>query len=208
MLIEQGAAIPSMIFDDKLEVPRFETTTPYTRSPLEVRNRLPELSHFVVCIGGEHGLARATISQFLITCGLAPLQVIHQTSFIDQSARIGVGLQMMPSTTIHKFTHISDFVIVNTAATVDHDCHLGLGVQVMGSAAIAGGVTIGDYSTIGTNATVLPDLRIGEGSYIGAGSVVTKDIPENVVAYGSPARVIREISHTVRTECFDAFVSE
>lgn len=54
-------------------------------------------------------------------------------------------------------------------------------------------VTIGSGAWIGANVTVLPDVTIGENSVIGAGSVVTKDIPANVIAYGSPCRVAREI---------------
>lgn len=46
---------------------------------------------------------------------------------------------------------------------------------------------------IGANVTILPGVTIGENSVIGAGSVVTKDIPANVIAYGSPCRVAREI---------------
>jgi galactoside O-acetyltransferase len=40
---------------------------------------------------------------------------------------------------------------------------------------------------------VLPKVSIGENSVVGAGSVVLKDIPANVVAFGSPAKVVREI---------------
>ncbi|MBQ4120859.1 MAG: sugar O-acetyltransferase [Clostridia bacterium] len=55
-------------------------------------------------------------------------------------------------------------------------------------------VTIGKNCWIGAGAIIMPGVTIGDNSVIGAGSVVTKDIPANVVAYGSPARVIREIS--------------
>ena len=44
-------------------------------------------------------------------------------------------------------------------------------------------------ASIGANATILPGLRIGKGAMVGAGSVVTKDIPAGVLAYGNPARV-------------------
>lgn len=55
-------------------------------------------------------------------------------------------------------------------------------------------VTIGDNVWIGGNVIVLPGITIGENSVIGAGSVVTKDIPANVVAVGNPCKVLREIS--------------
>lgn len=55
-------------------------------------------------------------------------------------------------------------------------------------------VTIGQNVWIGGNATILPGVSIGDNSIIGAGSVVTKDIPANVIACGNPCKVIRSIS--------------
>ncbi len=55
-------------------------------------------------------------------------------------------------------------------------------------------VAIRDNVWIGAGALILPGITIGENSVIGAGSVVTKDVPANVVAVGNPCRVLREIS--------------
>ncbi len=54
-------------------------------------------------------------------------------------------------------------------------------------------IKIGDTCWIGSNVIVLPGVTIGDNSVIGAGSVVTKDIPANVVAAGNPCRVLRQI---------------
>lgn len=54
-------------------------------------------------------------------------------------------------------------------------------------------VHIGKNVWIASNVTILPGVQIGDNSVIGAGAVVTKDIPANVLAVGSPARVLREI---------------
>lgn len=57
---------------------------------------------------------------------------------------------------------------------------------------------------IGSNAVVLPGVRIGYGSVIGAGSVVSRDIPPMTVALGTPCRVVRAITDedlTTRTAC-------
>ena len=55
-------------------------------------------------------------------------------------------------------------------------------------------VTIKDHVWIGSNVTIMPGVTIGENSVIGAGSVVTKDIPANVVAAGVPCKVMRPIT--------------
>ena len=54
-------------------------------------------------------------------------------------------------------------------------------------------ITIGDNVWIGGNVVVLPGVTIGNNSVIGAGSVVTKDIPAGVIAYGNPCKVIRDV---------------
>ena len=56
-----------------------------------------------------------------------------------------------------------------------------------------GGATVKRFARIGANCTILPGVTIGENTLIGAGSVVTRDIPDNMVAAGSPARVIKRI---------------
>src|SRR5699024_300196 len=55
-------------------------------------------------------------------------------------------------------------------------------------------VTIGDNVWIGGNTVILPGVHIGSNTVIGAGSVVTKDIPDWVVAAGNPCRVIKKIT--------------
>ncbi len=59
-------------------------------------------------------------------------------------------------------------------------------------------ITIGDNVWIGGNTVILPGVRIGDNAVIGAGSVVTEDIPDNVIAAGNPCRIIREITDADR----------
>ena len=60
------------------------------------------------------------------------------------------------------------------------------------------GITIGDNVWIGGNVCILPGISIGNNAVIGAGSVVTRNIPDNVIAVGNPCTVIREISEEDR----------
>lgn len=52
---------------------------------------------------------------------------------------------------------------------------------------------IGNYVTVGAAANILPGVNIGENAVVGAGSVVTKDVPENKVVMGVPARIVRDV---------------
>lgn len=70
--------------------------------------------------------------------------------------------------------------------TVNHDLHDKMIV-------ICKPVHIKKNAWIGANATILPGVTIGENSVVGAASVVTKDVPDNVVVVGNPAKVIKKI---------------
>lgn len=64
------------------------------------------------------------------------------------------------------------------------------------------GITIGDNVWVGGNSVILPGVHIGSNSVIAAGSVVTKDVPEWVVAGGNPCRIIRKITEDDRNYYF------
>lgn len=76
-----------------------------------------------------------------------------------------------------------------TIATVGHPIHPGMREYMY-----CDPVNIKDNVWVGGGSTICPGVTIGENSVIGAGSVVTKDIPANVVAAGNPCKVIREIN--------------
>ncbi len=61
-------------------------------------------------------------------------------------------------------------------------------------------ITIGNSVWIGANVVILPGVSIGDNTVIGAGSVVTRDIPANVIAVGNPCKVLREISERDRVK--------
>ncbi|MHB0880823.1 sugar O-acetyltransferase [Paenibacillus sp. SEL1] len=65
---------------------------------------------------------------------------------------------------------------------------------------IAFPITVGNNVWIGGNVSVLPGVTIGDNSIIGAGSVVTKDIPSGVIAAGNPCKVIRKITEDDKTK--------
>lgn len=187
----------SVIFDAQLDELAFSTKTQFINKVDHLKELIGSLSHFVVCIGGEHGRARCETAETLMKLGLEPFSAIDYNTHLDVTCEIGRGSQIMPGVTVYKFTKIGDYCIINTNASVDHECVVGDGVHIMGSAAVAGRVCIGKFATIGTNATVLPDISLGEGCFVGAGTVVTRDVKPYEVVTGIPARKLRDIAPKV-----------
>ena len=68
----------------------------------------------------------------------------------------------------------------------------GIEKPILHSSVVFAPVIVGDDSDIGVNATILPGVTIGRGVQVGAGAVVTHDLPDYCVAVGVPARVIRD----------------
>ena len=82
--------------------------------------------------------------------------------------------------------------IVNTGAAIDHECVLEDYVHVSPHATLCGNVHVGEGTWIGAGSVINPGVRIGKWTIIGSGSVVCKDIPDGVVAYGSPCRIMKK----------------
>lgn len=119
------------------------------------------------------------------------VEAIHATAWVDPTARIGHGTVICAGAVVQPDSEIGRHSIVNTGATVDHDCRVADFVHVCPGANIGGGVTIGDGAWIGIGSVVIQGVRIGSNVMVGAGATVLRDIPDNAVVVGSPARIVR-----------------
>ncbi len=144
---------------------------------------------FVVAIGS---LGDSSIRRRMFEMGVAhdlkPFTVIHPRSICSAQATIGAGSQVMPGSIINVGAEIGRNVIVNTGVIVEHDCRVGDHVHIASGAVLAGGVTVGHDAHIGCGATVRETVSIGDRAIIGAGSVVNKDVPQDTLVMGVPAK--------------------
>lgn len=136
---------------------------------------------------------RKKLYEKAVDIGFWPINIISNNAVISPSARLGNGICVMAGAVINVNTIIGNDCIINTNCSLDHDCVVGAHCHIAPGTAVSGTVHIGDAVQLGTGTSVIDGITIDSGSFIGAGSAVVKNIPENVLAYGVPARVIKSI---------------
>lgn len=146
----------------------------------------------IIAVGDNE--IRATHFEKLRSMGLELVKAIHPTASIALSVKIGVGVTVAIGAIISTGARIGDNVIINTGAIIDHEDEIEDHVHVGPGCSLAGRVIIKRGAFIGIGSVVKEYLTIGENTIIGAGSVVLDDIPNNVVAVGAPAKVIKNRS--------------
>lgn len=120
------------------------------------------------------------------------VSAIHPSAQISPNVTIGAGTVIMAGVVVNTGCKIGDFCILNTCSSLDHDSTMGAFSSLAPRAVTGGRVEIGAFSAIAIGAVVSHATKIGEHTVIGAGATVVKSIPELVVAYGTPARIMRK----------------
>jgi UDP-3-O-[3-hydroxymyristoyl] glucosamine N-acyltransferase len=152
---------------------------------------------------------------------LRPYNNIHYSAIIDPTARIGksgfgwardvdkklIEVKHAGNVIIEADVEIGEFCTVHRAvkgstvigegSKIDAHCHCAHGViigkynTIADNSTIEGSCIIGDYNEIGSNVTIIRKVKVGNNCLIGSNSTVTKDVPDNAVVAGSPARILR-----------------
>jgi len=144
----------------------------------------------VIAIGDNSARRRIADSY-----ALSWITVIHPRALLDSTVRVGEGTMVLANAIVQVDSRIGRHVIINHAATVDHDCTIEDFVHLAPGVHLAGNVTVRKGVLMGIGAVALPGVEIGEETIVGAGAVVTHDLPARVVAVGVPARIIAARAH-------------
>jgi len=134
---------------------------------------------------------------------------------IGDSTKIGAFVEVQKNAYIGNNCKISSHTFICEGVTIEDDVFIGHGVMFINDTyprATANGAlqTEADWkveptvikrgASIGSNCTILSHVTIGENAIVGAGSVVTKDIPADTIVAGNPARIIRRIDDDAKSE--------
>jgi sugar O-acyltransferase (sialic acid O-acetyltransferase NeuD family) len=120
------------------------------------------------------------------------VNAIHPSVIIGNNVRMGYGVLAMAGVIFNPGATIEEFSFFATGAQIEHDCTIGKFASVSAGSVLGGHVSIKSFAAVTLGVTILDRLSIGYNSVVGSGSLVTKDIPDNVLAYGNPAKVIRK----------------
>lgn len=118
--------------------------------------------------------------------------LVHPTVPRFDRVVVGEGTQIHAGSILTVDIEIGAFVILNRHVDVSHDCRLADWVTLAPAVTLAGGVIVHEGADLGARATCIPGVRVGAWSVIGAGAVVTRDVPEGITAVGVPARALAE----------------
>ena len=116
--------------------------------------------------------------------------VIGRGSLVENDTTIGAGTTIQAHAYITAYSVLEEHVFVAPCVVTTNDNWMGRTEQRFANVK---GPTIRRGARIGGGAILCPGIEIGEEAFVGAGAVVTKDVPARVVVVGSPARVLREV---------------
>ncbi len=172
-----------------------------SRLGLQILGQEQDLASLIesgVCVGGIVAIGdnytRSVVSQRI--AGIAPsfqfINAIHPAATLARGVRLGAGVMVAAGVVINPGVEIGNGCLINTRASIDHHVRFGDYASIGPGVTLGGRVSLGELSYVGIGASVRHGISIGDRSVVGGGSMVTSDIPEQVVAYGVPAKVVRD----------------
>lgn len=136
---------------------------------------------------------RIKLYNILSEIGYVIPSIIDSSAKVSKYSKIEQGVFIGKQSLVNAGSLIQKGAIINSGTIIEHDCQVGAFTHIAPGAVLGGEVTVGDNSHIGSNVTIRQQVNIGSNSIIGMGSVVLKNIEDNIMAYGNPCREVKKL---------------
>lgn len=146
-------------------------------------------THVVAGIGAPQA-RRRVVNRLKAATHTRFASLVHPEVEPGQRVRIGAGVVVFAGSRLTTDIEIGDHVALNLGVLVSHDCRIRDFVTVGPKANLCGNVRIGEGTDVGSGSVVIQGIEIGAWSIIGAGATVIRDVPSNVTAVGTPAKIV------------------
>ncbi len=145
----------------------------------------------IVAIGDNWARSRVAAEILRVAPTFTFVNAIHAAAEVSRRAAIGNGNVFLAGSVVNAGCRVIDGCLISTLASLDHDGVMESYSSLGPGAATGGNVKLGGHTAVALGANVIHGVSIGEQTVIGAGSLVLRNVPGYVVAYGVPARIIR-----------------
>lgn len=179
-----------LFVDDYAEegVKSFGKTVKFSTILAELKNGQKQYEG-IVAVGEPRD--RELLTQRFADAGISITNIIDRTARISPTVKLGTGVIICEFVSIHAFADVGSGVLIQPGAVIGHDIIIG-DYSVMGTYSAPGGECVfGKNTYVGMNATIKEKLTVGNNAIIGMGAVVFRDVEENTVVVGNPARVTK-----------------
>ena len=136
------------------------------------------------CIVGDHSCIRERVT-------MADDCILGRGSLIENDTTVGAGTRIQAEAYITAYSTLEEDVFIAPCVVTTNDNFMGRTEQ---RKALMKGPTIRRGARVGGGAILCPGIEVGEEAFVGAGAVVTKDVPARKLVVGSPARVLRDVA--------------
>jgi sugar O-acyltransferase (sialic acid O-acetyltransferase NeuD family) len=157
------------------------------------RHYISEKKHIKFIVGVSDSIIRKKCYEQMLEFGFEAYTVIHPSSVIFNSAKIGKGVYIGANVTISSFAEIGDFCAININSSIGHHAMIGESSIILPGARISGNCKVGTSTIVGSNAFLYQGITVGDNCAIDALTYLNKNMKDNMLCFSSKGKVVRRI---------------